>query len=397
MVTEKLIVKNFGPIVNAELDLKKVTVLIGEQASGKSVLAKLVTMMNEEDILEGDVNIPNWRYNLEFFNIESFQLKISEVVFENENYKAEITGKKYKIKYKTKQFKYLVNELVKLEEEQTSIEDSLNLAFKDNDFEKASELEASKGINKGNILNFKNKLGKVIYHNLYIPAERIIIAFASFINFEDMYLSDFMEKFEERKKRQLSFDFKPLNLNYSCIEDNKKGEEEDLITIKEGVRHPLHMAASGIQSIIPMQVLIETINPIHKHLFIIEEPELNLYPNTQKELLKYLIEKCTKSDNRLIITTHSPYILTALNNLIQAHNVVKKNPEAADEVAKIVPPQYQIDFEDVGVYFIANGTAKSIMNIENQLIDANALDEVSNDISEDFGKLLQLEFQNETL
>ena len=35
MATEKLIVKNFGPIKDAELDLKKVTVLIGEQASGE--------------------------------------------------------------------------------------------------------------------------------------------------------------------------------------------------------------------------------------------------------------------------------------------------------------------------------------------------------------------------
>ena len=110
-----------------------------------------------------------------------------------------------------------------------------------------------------------------------------------------------------------------------------------------------------------------------------------------------MIENCTKGDNRLIITTHSPYILTSLNNLIQAHNVVKKNPELADEVAKVVPPQYHIDLKMWQPYFVANGTAKSIMNIENQLIDANALDEVSNDISEEFGKLIQLEFQNETL
>lgn len=69
----------------------------------------------------------------------------------------------------------------------------------------------------------------------------------------------------------------------------------------------------------------------------------------------------------------------------------------ADEVGAIVSPQYQIDFDDVAAYFVADGTARWIMNIENQLIDANALDEVSNDISEEFGKLVQLEFQNEVL
>jgi hypothetical protein len=86
-----------------------------------------------------------------------------------------------------------------------------------------------------------------------------------------------------------------------------------------------------------------------------------------------------------------------LNNLIQAKNVVKKNPELANEVAKIVPPQYQLDFDDLAVYYVADGTVRSILNIENQLIDASALDEISNEIVEDFGKLLDLEFQNESL
>ena len=66
-------------------------------------------------------------------------------------------------------------------------------------------------------------------------------------------------------------------------------------------------------------------------------------------------------------------------------------------MAEIVPPQYHLDFEDIAAYFVADGTARSIMNVENQLIDANALDEVSTDLSEAFGKLVQLEFQDLTL
>ena len=76
---------------------------------------------------------------------------------------------------------------------------------------------------------------------------------------------------------------------------------------------------------------------------------------------------------------------------------MKKNPDLAHEVAKIVPPQYQLDFDNVSAYFVANGTAHSILNSENQLIDATALDGISNDIGEEFGKLIELEFQNETI
>ncbi|HRN45771.1 MAG TPA: AAA family ATPase, partial [Flavobacterium sp.] len=42
----KLIVKNFGPIESANLNLKSVNVFIGPQASGKSTLAKLYTICN---------------------------------------------------------------------------------------------------------------------------------------------------------------------------------------------------------------------------------------------------------------------------------------------------------------------------------------------------------------
>ncbi|MFN5613213.1 MAG: AAA family ATPase, partial [Pseudanabaena sp.] len=39
---QKIIIKNFGAIEYAEIEIKKVLVLIGEQASGKSTIAKLI-------------------------------------------------------------------------------------------------------------------------------------------------------------------------------------------------------------------------------------------------------------------------------------------------------------------------------------------------------------------
>ena len=41
---EKLIIKNFGPIKSVDLDLGKITVLIGEQATGKSTIAKVLSI-----------------------------------------------------------------------------------------------------------------------------------------------------------------------------------------------------------------------------------------------------------------------------------------------------------------------------------------------------------------
>ena len=366
MATEKLIVKNFGPIVNAELDLKKVTVLIGEQASGKSVLAKLVTTFSEK-LFHSDVSIIQ---TLKEYNIHQYLSKKTSIQF---------NSKDFSVQYKNDKF------LVEKEAE-TIIKGVAKSA-------QVLSGKTQKSILQKKELNLKT--------GIYIPAERILISLISeslfgFVTNDislPKFLLNFGNEYEKARKEIKNFHSKNLDIRYAFENNNDK------ITYKK-VKSSLVDSSSGLQSILPLLLIIEKYSSKkseEQFLFITEEPELNLYPNTQKELLKYLIENCTKGDNRLIITTHSPYILTALNNLIQAHNVVKKNPEMADEVAKIVSPQYQIDFEDVGVYFIANGTAKSIMNIENQLIDANALDEVNNDISEDFGKLLQLEFQNETL
>ncbi len=352
MATEKLIVKNFGPIREADLDLKKVTVFIGEQASGKSVLAKLVAMFSEKPIYNSkDLSQILKDYNIAQYDSDKATYRLKDSTHSN--------------------------------------------IFED------IQITSLSGKNKSQII--KEKEDKILKskNSIYIPTERILISLIAeslfgFIT-SDISLPKFLVNFgnevEKARKELKSFNIENLNLEYS-FRNNR-----DTITYNK-TKSLLVESSSGLQSLLPLLLVIERYyanKEKEKFLFITEEPELNLYPTTQQKLVKYLIEKCTQGDNRLIITTHSPYILTALNNLIQAKNVVNKNPEMASEVNAIVPPQCQIDFEDVAAYFVADGTARSIMNADNQLIDANALDEVSNDINEEFSKLVQLEYQNEVL
>ena len=202
------------------------------------------------------------------------------------------------------------------------------------------------------------------------------------------FILNFGNEYEKARKEIKGFHSKSLDIKYVFENNNDK------ITYKK-VKSKLIDSSSGLQSILPLLLVLEKYS-IKKNneqfLFITEEPELNLYPTTQKKLVEYLVEKCTKGDNRLIITTHSPYILTALNNLITAKNVINERPETIEEVNKIIPPQYQIDFEDVKAYYVGGGTAKNIMSTENSMIDANGLDEVSNELSITFNQLLDLEY-----
>jgi predicted ATP-dependent endonuclease of OLD family len=135
-------------------------------------------------------------------------------------------------------------------------------------------------------------------------------------------------------------------------------------------------------------------------LFIIEEPEAHLFPTSQKHIVSLISQvfNITEKKHKFFITTHSPYILTAFNNLIQAGNtlkVLKEKPEQNDllrELFKIVPENQMLDINDIAAYTIKNGMIESLINEENHLIDTNIIDDVSNEFSRVFEKLIELEF-----
>lgn len=382
MAKETLTVINFGPIREAHLDLRKVTVLIGEQASGKSVLAKLVAIFRQVQFVVSQ-DTKDW---FDRFLIFQYLNADTEIRYDSEQYLIKIANSEIQI-YNAKKQQILLN---KIQTFNTKYGGSYNVS------------EEHLRILQEASAQIKILMEEIQKHGrdaVYIPAERTLISVLAESNFSlqlsqvtlPQFLLMFGSAYERSKKHIVTFQIEKLGIKYSYQGLTDFVEYNNIMT-------KLSESATGLQSIVPLLLVIEDSSksgflPNFNFCFIIEEPELNLYPTTQKKLVEYLIEKCTKGDNRLIITTHSPYILTALNNCIQARNTLREHPEHADEVAKLVRPESQIDFEDVMSYFVADGTAKSIMNDKNRLIDANALDDVSDDLGEIFDRLLDLEMQ----
>ncbi|MDJ0582762.1 hypothetical protein [Crocosphaera sp.] len=114
-----------------------------------------------------------------------------------------------------------------------------------------------------------------------------------------------------------------------------------------------------------------------------------------------LVFNLTEQKNGFFITTHSPYILTAFNNLIQAGNARKKiaergnKPKELKKLYSIVSEDKILDIEDFGVYTLENGELRSIIDEENRLIDENIIDEISDEIGYIFDKLVDLELGEE--
>lgn len=117
---------------------------------------------------------------------------------------------------------------------------------------------------------------------------------------------------------------------------------------------PIHMTASVIKSISSLVFYLKHL--AHKgDLIIIDEPEMNLHPNSQI-LLVHLFAKLLNNDLKLLISTHSDYIIREFNNLIMAsslnnEDLISKHGYTNDIL---------VNKDDVNVYYFQYKTKKNV-------------------------------------
>jgi hypothetical protein len=161
-----------------------------------------------------------------------------------------------------------------------------------------------------------------------------------------------------------------------------------------GKRTNLAHASSGQQEALPMLLVLfvwSQLRPTEPHTFFIEEPEAHLFPLSQK-LIVELLASISQQQHHFVLTTHSPYILVAFNNLIMAGNVLAENPAISRAaVEEIIGGSFVLNYEDVAAYTIEDGVAVSIKDPDTRLIGASMIDEVSDIFDGIFGTLLEQE------
>lgn len=393
-MNEQLTVKNFGPITEATVDFKRVTVFIGPTGGGKSTLAKLAATFRERRLYtSGERGIKNafTGYGIDFIKDSSemrWQSKLISVNLSNSNwslgYGSKIAGDVVEAARKTSDIQTRRAEL-----------DSRHISGTI-DLESLNQEKVAMQSQQEDIDNFF-KINAAPSHPRYIPAERILfsildeawpILIKDKIGFPPVLLF-FAQGF-------LTARSVVSNLTLSIFEGAfEHFNGKDFVVLPNAGRVPLNKAASGIQSVTPMLVLLDYLsrNTEYQQSFIIEEPELNLYPTAQQGLMNWLVEKCTRGDNDLTITTHSPYILSSCNLLLEAFKVAQQRPELEDEIAAIVPKAYWLNPDEFAAYYVADGTVRPITDERTHLIGGNELDAVSGDISDSFRKLLRLQKQ----
>lgn len=369
--------------------LRKVNVLTGTTCSGKSTLAKLLAIFTSQDMLALNSNeINGFEQLLRQYDIDFYVDDTTFISFDNDSLKYTIEQRR------------VISENPYADLFASSPENFYVLAKGMTLPDGLSSLLESLASQKGEAFVvptwFRTLLAEHVnpITPVYIPAERILIPVLSgaAFYFNDKKvpfpasISRFGQHYEIAKKRMES-----AELFFFKISKDQK--EEILITGQDGHSIPFRQASSGLLSAIPLfMVAASYLESVDNVLALVEEPELNLYPDKQIALLASLLEYVNKKvSNRLVITTHSPYMLSFLNCAITAGKVLEKRPEKKEQVHAILGDEAcEIPFEDVMVYSIQDGIVRSAMDNELELISPSDLDSASDLISRMFNELLEL-------
>lgn len=135
----------------------------------------------------------------------------------------------------------------------------------------------------------------------------------------------------------------------------------------------LEKASTGQQNII--RILQDMfMNILYNEVIfrVIEEPEAHLHPITQKHLMHIIALMRNHIDSQIVITTHSPYLLAVLKNLLTAGRLSGKKTEAAEIEARI-PKLCWLNPDDVEVYHLKKGRSHAIVQSESEPILENPL------------------------
>lgn len=137
------------------------------------------------------------------------------------------------------------------------------------------------------------------------------------------------------------------------------------------------ITSSMIKELTPLVLYLRYL-AMPDELLVIDEPEMNLHPEAQAKLIEFLAMLVNAGLN-VLVTTHSPYIIDHLANLIKA-------AEHEDKAA--ISGQFFLKNQDafiskdkVSVYLVENGQAINAID-ENGVIDLSTFGTVSDHISD---------------
>lgn len=391
-------IRNLGPIKEASVRVMPLTVFCGKQGSGKSTLAKIITscLWMEKALAKGVVS----KKYLEQYN--HFRKNICGYLqfadFFSDSTYIKFQGGSYTFIYESGHF---------------FVDETSTRGFQ---MPKISYVPAER-----NLLVAIDRAEKIkgLPPSLADLQDSYTLALRHLNGKEELGIDDFMIEYDKSHKATWimgdGYRIKvheaasglqssvPLLLVTQYLAQASRNNKEITLTSEERMR--ISMEIKKIQenkklSEDTKNIMIENIdNRFRISCFwnIVEEPEQNLYPTSQRAILYTLIKVLNgNSDNGLILTTHSPFIINYLTLSIKAKSVenhlTEKVEDRKKEMEEIVPEQSRIDGSKVAIYQISDiGIVTRLPDYQGLPSDENYLNAFLAETNDDFDKLIEIE------
>ena len=425
-ILEKLAIRNFFTIEKFDWDIKGFNILTGGMGSGKSLAIKLLyfceqifhkTIFSEPNLNKDKLSKEKFFNTVEEHFCQIFSSKNKEkdftnliikyeyifysgddsapTLFDQPNYmKFDLSAEWNKETKKITWFSDYISS--RLEKWQTFF-----------NAEKTPDLlDNIKNSIYGLILaDFQNSFPIA---SMFIPASRAIIAMTNSFSSRDQFINSFLRL----KNFALSFDNisndvvnNILQINNISINENN----EPVFELKDGRIITSLELSSGQQELLYLLLLInhldETIFRYGESVSVfIEEPCAHLFPKEQKETMEFIISyfsslqenKENEPGHRFFISTHSPYILNTINNIIEKYRLINITNKINDKKVKseILEKLNNFTFPDL---FINNVSAYMIgddRNVHSMINNEEEEKYIYSDVINRISEVIQSDSEN---
>ena len=382
-------IKHIGPLANTGiLKLTPVMLFIGKQSTGKSTLMKIICFCRwiEKQIMVGDENFISkyTHYNRFLKELMKFH-RLPKEAFSSESYigydgdcvTITLSGNKNvkispKRNFKTNIYNTKLS-FIPAERCLTSAINNIDKNYKSSDLDILFNYilewgEAREFFTKDNPLNLVFDKRMHYYHD--INAGDVIKLKDKAVTIETFYASSGVQS------------AMPIlaMVGYVCSQIGTSGKKSPMDYVR-AISRILSTSQDEIDNLSN-----ETLTSVRQLLsyrnmqLYIEEPEQNLFPESQTALIFDLIKSIKQAETKtqypsyLVMTTHSPYVLTTLNQLLAAAKALDVN---RDETLKIIDEENILPHSYYSAYYINDGELTDLIDDEIGLIKGEYLDEVS--------------------
>lgn len=367
-------IKNLGLINKANLEINKINVIIGKNATGKSTSSKflycLLTAASHEGMILANTGVKkrllNYILQLRFRSSTNDHIKKSELEelqntilnIHDGNFEEVYNEIKYIAEgiYSDEMRQDYLKELNKIHELIETNKDRTEQYF--NIFDSLLDSEYGYSLNMHDTcVNFKGIINnhefeqKIIIQD-YMRVHQITNDYFNYFNYNNvLYIDSFsVLEFKEKTIKPIGFNYELIDKNIpyhlqslikklkkipeKTVYDDKYYEElidfkdnidgllegnfiydnssEKFLFNKDNVEYPMENTASGLKQLGLLQLLLDTHELKENTFLIMDEPEVNLHPEYQIKLAEILVLAAKELNCTIYLNTHSPFLAEAM-------------------------------------------------------------------------------------